>query len=1491
MIRLQFAHWIISGFSLFLFTPSHAGDAGLLGYWKFDEGQGDVATDSSDRGNDGEIWDAEWVRGAFGAALHFDGQGAHVAIPEIAGLDGSDELTLSAWVCWEGAGRYPNILSGGRWSPGGFMLFVQDQRCAFRMGRPEFSATRNPEQWGEVSASLLDPFELGRWYHLAATFKRPEIRTYVDGKEAGSARWDYPVGYHDDLIIGKWSGKRGHEGLIDEVKIFNRALSAEEVAADFQRGLPGRTLKPGEKITHEPIPRASQLERAVAVFENDFASLAIGPGGRGTALIDRGTGEDRILRTTPLVSIKQDGRVWSRAVCSKEGKKLAIRFSGIGTTVVVDVTVKPEYFVFRVDSVDSPGVEELEFLRLNLKPCEFFDATSGLAADDTFGVCMRALNLATNVTVSGNPPALRATAFREHGVKNGAAAIVACPRPRLLPVLQNLVRAEGLPYSPLGGPFALDAEGNRGSYLFAGVSEENVGRWIDLAQRSGIPTVHLSGWQKSLGHYEPQPDLFPHGLDGLKSVADKLHAAGLKVGIHTLTGCIDTHDPWVRPVPDPRLATDGTFTLAADLTEAGRDVPTAAPPGNYPTIWGYASHGNCIRIDDELLRYSAISNDSNPGFFQCERGAFGTKAAPHAKGAPVHHLIARYGGFVPDEHSTLVDEIADAIAHVYNTCGLDQIYMDGAEAMRGWYGIGRMREAIFTRLKGTALVEASCWNHHSWPFHSRIGAWDHPKWGLKRFADDHLAAVEDYRRGALLEAQLGWWAVVSPGRDWDMEMPDEIEYLCAKALGHDTPLSFQSITMSDDPPNARQDEYLTTVGRYERLRLANYFSEEVKAKLREPRQEFRLVRAEDGEWEFLPTDYLQHKVTGPDDRAWTVTNRFPAQPVKLRLQALYSARPNDDPQGVELADFSRQAEFAASETASGVKIEMGGADGVPEWPAGLTKPGTIGKLAASNTGDTPVGAWGRVVKTFDPVVDITPHDALGLWVHGDGKGALLNLQLTNPPEYGRVLDDHYIKLDFQGWRYCELLLRERDAAAWHDYRWPYGAHCVLHRSPLERKAVNQLTAYLNNVPAGGEVACYLSPVRALRTQKVVLHHPSIEIGGRRMVFPVDLETGMYIELESPDDCRLYDERGRVLRWLTPEGDVPVLAAGANEIAFTCGGTEGFSSRAEITLIAGGPPIGGRNPREQIDGSLLDRSYEFPRAISELDGRQNAWQIFFPPGVKNPNLRIDLRAEKAGSDAVAYESPGALAIADFDEPKENGSFAYDAEAVTSGCLEGVNQALARSVDLVKVGKSSARYTATSAREDNGGWSVKNGPLSSPLDLSGFGGIGFWLHGDGGGQQFKLQLRDAGGGWQDMYTGVDFEGWRFCRFDLGGPQLKEPKRIVAVNLYYNGIPAGRTVTCYVDGIRALPNPAPLRDPAFRIGGQEISLPVVLNAGDRLVWDDSGGRLILESGEEKPFTALGNKLILKPGLNPVDFRFSGPAPAEFRVVARLSVAGDQP
>jgi hypothetical protein len=169
-------------------------DPSLLGDWHFDEGAGDAALDGSGHDNEGEIRGAEWVTGKFGTALHFGGRGADVTVPGIPGLDGSTEMTMEAWVYWEKGGRYPNIITGGTWCPGGFLIFVADEGCSFRMGKPGSAPLTVGVDWDETSASL-GGFTPGQWYHLAATFRRPDIRTYVNGKLVGSATWDYAVGF------------------------------------------------------------------------------------------------------------------------------------------------------------------------------------------------------------------------------------------------------------------------------------------------------------------------------------------------------------------------------------------------------------------------------------------------------------------------------------------------------------------------------------------------------------------------------------------------------------------------------------------------------------------------------------------------------------------------------------------------------------------------------------------------------------------------------------------------------------------------------------------------------------------------------------------------------------------------------------------------------------------------------------------------------------------------------------------------------------------------------------------------------------------------------------------------------------------------------------------------------------------------------------------------------------------------------------------------
>jgi len=1465
--------------------------AGLVGHWAFDEGTGDLAGDRSDLGNDANLHGVEWVRGGFGTALRFKGTDSYASIPMPGGLDGADELTVEAWVLWHEGARYPNLITGGPWSPGGFLFFVADRVCAFRLGRPDVSAGELGKERSEAWALFLSPFEVGRWYHLAATFRRPDIVTYVNGTAVSSATWDYPVGCRGELLLGCWYPQQAcHNGLIDEVRVYTRSLTAGEVQASYASEAPRRT-GPGQAV-YEAIPQTPQ-EGAVpmATIENQTARLEIDARGRCTALVDKPSGRNLLAAVLPMATLRGPGRNASAKSCSFADGRLRFGFGKGKETVVVGVTAKDAYFTFEVVAIEGDGVQSVTFLVLPIEKGTFSSSTSGATVGEDWGVCLRELNLQTEVSLAGTPPAARATCLAEYGLVGAKAALVVAPPELLRPALQAMVKTEGLPQSALGGPWALDAEGTRGSYLFAHPSEKDADRWIEFGRRGGFACMHYDGWYASLGHYEPAPGLFPNGLAGMKEMVRKVHAAGMKAGMHTLTGCIQPDDSWVTPVPDPRLAADASYRLAADMDERSDAVLTLEKPGQHDIIWSYAGSGNAIRMGKEIIQYAAISFEPPYGFLKCTRGAFGTRPQSHAKGAAVDHLRQVYIAFYPDEKTTLVGEVADAIARVANECEFDQIYMDGSEGMGDRHAVQTMRNAIYTRLKRPTVVEASEWGHWSWYYHSRIGAWDHATWGWKRFVDMHCADIAGYRQGALLQAQLGWWVVLGASPGNRAETPDEMEYFCCKNLAYDAPSSTQVPGSLSAPANVRLLEYITLAGWYERLRLANYFSEALREQLRQPGADFHLVQAEDGEWQLLPTDYRVHKVTGLGNgsAAWTVTNRFATQPARLRLEALYGVTPYESPDAVTLADPAAPEVFTVTRSASDVTQQLTRSTAhVKVGDASLC-------FTATSRRGTRKGAWAHAGMRFEaPYRDLGQGDALGVWVHGDGKGEVLNLQLVTPREYMHAYAEHYVIIDFTGWRYVEMPLRERDAAAYHDYEWPYFSQHGIFRTHLDRHHVGEVNLYLNHLPPGDTATVSLSPVRVLRTSRIQTGNPVLELNGEALRLPTTLRSGDYIELHAPDDCRVYDESGALLERLALTAPLPACRAGENQVRFSCDATAGSSARAEVTLIMAGDALRGRTLPAQVNWGMLRQEYGLPRTLTGADGGEQQWEVVCRKEARSATLGLELEVLQVGASEAPYSSPEALTFEGFDDlssfaaSPENRfeQFVYDAQHKGVPAKPGVTQDLERSTAPVKIGPASARYTATSTLADNSGWSACGRRYLQPLDLSRFQGIGFWLHGDGKGEAFKLQLRDRAGGWFDIVTAVDFTGWRYVQFDLAGADGLDRAAVEYLLIYYNGIPAGQTVSCCVDAVRALPVVEGLRDPEVSVGGDRLVLPVALSVGDRLVYDGTGAARVYRRGAGAPETVepRGAPLGLAPGRNPARFAFGAGLPPDYRVAVSL-------
>lgn len=913
---------------------------------------------------------------------------------------------------------------------------------------------------------------------------------------------------------------------------------------------------------------------SVVTVANDYVRFSIAADGRYLHFADRQSGMDHCARgpsaTRPRVRI--GGKDQNATAASAQGDVVRLSFGTTGVAAKLRLRSAKHYLTVEVVSLEGEGVECFTFLDVSL--------TLKGSPDEPFAACALALNLKTNVTqIPMASRRLQAMCYPRFGFAGAQAAIVGCPQVELRSVLKEIVTdAPEVPKSSIGGPWALDAEINKGSYLFnfGGMSEQTVDEWIKLARDLGISQIDFHGGNSfRFGDCRPNPETYPNGYASLKAVIDRLHAAGIKAGLHTYAFFINKQCPWVTPVPDPRLAKDATFTLATDLPADAAIVPVAESTQHMCTTIGFFVRNSVtLQIDDELITYRGINKTPPHSFTECTRGACGTKPAAHKAGAKVHHLKECFGLFLPDGDSTLLTEVAAKTAEAYNACGFDMMYLDALDGEdtlggpeNGWHYGSKFVWELFKRAKRHPVMEMSTFHHHLWYVRTRMGAWDHPTRSHKAFIDDHCRANEVLRR-QFLPGHLGWWAIKTwTGPQGEPTFADDIEYLCGKCIANDVGLSVMGIGPGQIDAVPVYKRLAGIFKRYETLRHAGAFDESVKAKLREPGKEFTLLRDRDDAWRFRRVHVAKHKVEGVNgwSNVWTVANPFGEQPVRLRIEALMSAGPYDAPGNVTVADFADAKGFADRASAAGVTV------GLDSTTTHVKAGACSGALTVTNTGTAPPkGAWAKAGRAFEPPLDLSKHQALGLWVHGDGKGEVLNVQLTSPHHISHGIGDHYVIVDFTGWRYVELIEPEGERHA--HYTWPYGGAYAIYRESVSFPHIKTVSLWLNNVPQNQTATCALSPIKALPLVTAKIKNPAITIGGAKIVFPIEMASGSYLELSAIDDCKLYGPAGNLIQAVQPQGSTPVLKHAANTITFSCDGPTDVNPRARVTVIAHGEPI-------------------------------------------------------------------------------------------------------------------------------------------------------------------------------------------------------------------------------------------------------------------------------------------------------------------------------
>ena len=241
----------------------------LVLYLPFDEGSGVIAGDASGKGNNGElVGNVTWVDGIFGGAVYIsdDAFRNYVIIKDNETLQTTGSMAIALWAKIEGeaVGSCCLLTKSNM-----YMVHTSDWSQAFplnRVGQVEIEPIIwAGGTWRPWQSSVSVPVTLNEWHHIVCVYDGTKILNYIDGELKGEVEksGDIPVAAAD-LVIGRdsrgWEGEagipeEGVEGLrkslvmIDDVMIFNRAVSLEEVNEIKAGGVTVASVQPYGLLT------------------------------------------------------------------------------------------------------------------------------------------------------------------------------------------------------------------------------------------------------------------------------------------------------------------------------------------------------------------------------------------------------------------------------------------------------------------------------------------------------------------------------------------------------------------------------------------------------------------------------------------------------------------------------------------------------------------------------------------------------------------------------------------------------------------------------------------------------------------------------------------------------------------------------------------------------------------------------------------------------------------------------------------------------------------------------------------------------------------------------------------------------------------------------------------------------------------------------------------------------------------------------------------
>ncbi len=606
-------------------------------------------------------------------------------------------------------------------------------------------------------------------------------------------------------------------------------------------------------------------------LKNKYFTLKISDNCVAESLIYNKTGEECLAQgeCIPLFALSEERpynneiklahpnkfTVFSANRVRYEDGKLIVGFEMLLLEAIIEVLIKDDYISFKLLDftfpkeaygnlkMALPPVYSFRLLQLPVKNRARFGEILNAVSDDRLTVNLLGNNPYAIVDSESRKGfrILYADAMRDIKLRGVGVSLIVRETEEFLDSVDRVERDYGL---PLGVESRRRPEINRSAFWTMEITPNNADFLIEKAKEGGFSMflIYFSAIFKNNGEYRNCGEYiynehYPNGDSDLVALLEKIKKAGMHPGIHFLHTHIGIDTKYVTPVADHRLNTTRRFTLAKPLSKTDTTVYVEENPNNA------VMHPSCrvLAFGGEVIYYDSYTEERPYRFEGCKRGHYNTNI--------VEHPLGQIGGLLDvsefcgesiyiDQDTSLQDEIAEKIAHIYNL-GFDYIYFDGSEGAKVpfAFNVPMAQYKVYKRTnKAPLYCEGAAKAHFGWHMLSGGNAFDvFPTDVFKECIIKYPFTEAKLTKADFTRVNFGWWNFRP-----DIQ-PDHYEFGTSKAFSLDCPVTMQyRLEAAKLTPRAK--DILEVVRRWELARQEDILTKEEKLAIQNPDKEFTLLK-------------------------------------------------------------------------------------------------------------------------------------------------------------------------------------------------------------------------------------------------------------------------------------------------------------------------------------------------------------------------------------------------------------------------------------------------------------------------------------------------------------------------------------------------------------------------------------------------------------------------------------------------------------------------